>query len=223
MKVICTITIQMLLFQGSVKIRMNQQTVVPRLPYNAILSAYVISISSSLVRLFQSKFLAVSEFNIRTTWWIPNKFNFFFLFFFLLFFQTILASAFVKKDYDKATTIASRVLQVCKYFDTSLPFFGSSTFSLFSSFLNCLWFYTQLSVVLGLVLTVNLLVGLPFSSRLFTKDLKVLQLIGVGIPVLFSNFPQTTHTMFYHKCRVYIISELNCPFCWLVYCSNSTY
>lgn len=147
----------------------------------------------------------------------------FFFFFFFLFFQTILASAFVKKDYDKATTIASRVLQVCKYFDTSLPFFGSSTFSLFSSFLNCLWFYTQLSVVLGLVLTVNLLVGLPFSSRLFTKDLKVLQLIGVGIPVLFSNFPQTTHTMFYHKCRVYIISELNCPFCWLVYCSNSTY
>lgn len=138
MKVICTITIQMLLFQGSVKIRMNQQTVVPRLPYNAILSAYVISISSSLVRLFQSKFLAVSEFNIRTTWWIPNKFNFFFLFFFFLFFQTILASAFVKKDYDRATTIASRVLQVCKYFDTSLPFFGSSTFSLFSSFLNCL-------------------------------------------------------------------------------------
>ncbi|KAH9678895.1 protein DETOXIFICATION 42 [Citrus sinensis] len=60
--------------------------------------------------------------------------------------QTILASAFVKKDYDRATTIASRVL--------------------------------QLSVVLGLVLTVNLLVGLPFSSRLFTKDLKVLQLIG---------------------------------------------
>ncbi|GAY61133.1 hypothetical protein CUMW_207390 [Citrus unshiu] len=66
--------------------------------------------------------------------------------------QTILASAFVKKDYDKATTIASRVL--------------------------------QLSVVLGLVLTVNLLVGLPFSSRLFTKDLKVLQLIGVGIPFI---------------------------------------
>ncbi|KAH9678897.1 protein DETOXIFICATION 42 [Citrus sinensis] len=60
--------------------------------------------------------------------------------------KTILASAFVKKDYDRATTIASRVL--------------------------------QLSVVLGLVLTVNLLVGLPFSSRLFTKDLKVLQLIG---------------------------------------------
>lgn len=66
--------------------------------------------------------------------------------------QTILASAFVKKDYDKATTIASRVL--------------------------------QLSVVLGLALTVNLLVGLPFSSRLFTKDLKVLQLIGVGIPFI---------------------------------------
>ncbi|KDO45406.1 hypothetical protein CISIN_1g010889mg [Citrus sinensis] len=66
--------------------------------------------------------------------------------------QTILASAFVKKDYDKATTIASHVL--------------------------------QLSVVLGLVLTVNLLVGLPFSSRLFTKDLKVLQLIGVGIPFI---------------------------------------
>lgn len=66
--------------------------------------------------------------------------------------QTILASAFVKKDYDRATTIASRVL--------------------------------QLSVVLGLVLTVNLLVGLPFSSRLFTKDLKVLQLIGVGIPFI---------------------------------------
>lgn len=159
-------------------------------------------------------------FNLHSGFQINSTF---FFFFFFLFFQTILASAFVKKDYDKATTIASRVLQVCKYFDTSLPFFGSSTFSLFSSFLNCLWFYTQLSVVLGLVLTVNLLVGLPFSSRLFTKDLKVLQLIGVGIPVLFSNFPQTTHTMFYHKCRVYIISELNCPFCWLVYCSNSTY
>ncbi|KAJ4706436.1 Protein DETOXIFICATION [Melia azedarach] len=64
--------------------------------------------------------------------------------------QTILASAFVKKDYHKATTTASRVL--------------------------------QLGFVLGLVLSVILLVGLPFSSRLFTKDLSVLQLISVGIP-----------------------------------------
>ncbi|KAJ0099487.1 hypothetical protein Patl1_20556 [Pistacia atlantica] len=33
--------------------------------------------------------------------------------------QTILASAFVKKDYDKARTTASRVLQVCYYFKIS--------------------------------------------------------------------------------------------------------
>ncbi|KAJ9695772.1 hypothetical protein PVL29_010978 [Vitis rotundifolia] len=64
--------------------------------------------------------------------------------------QAILASAFAKKDYDKATATASRVL--------------------------------QLGLVLGLVLSVILLVVLQYASRVFTKDVNVLQLMNLGIP-----------------------------------------
>ncbi|XP_050244807.1 protein DETOXIFICATION 42-like isoform X2 [Quercus robur] len=64
--------------------------------------------------------------------------------------QAILASAFAKKDYTKATATASRVLQV--------------------------------GLVLGLVLSAVLVVVLQFAPRLFTADVNVLQLIGVGIP-----------------------------------------
>ncbi|GAV57288.1 PPR domain-containing protein/MatE domain-containing protein [Cephalotus follicularis] len=64
--------------------------------------------------------------------------------------QAILAGAFAKKDYGKATATASRVL--------------------------------QLSLVLGLVLSVVLALVLQLASRLFTNDINVLQLIGVGIP-----------------------------------------
>ncbi|RVX09776.1 Protein detoxification 42 [Vitis vinifera] len=64
--------------------------------------------------------------------------------------QAILASAFAKKDYDKATATASRVL--------------------------------QLGLVLGLVLSVFLLVVLQYASRVFTKDVNVLQLMNLGIP-----------------------------------------
>lgn len=41
----------------------------------------------------------------------------------------------------------------------------------------------QLGLVLGLVLSVTLVVVLQFASRLFTKDINVLQLIGLSIPV----------------------------------------
>ncbi|CAB4278409.1 unnamed protein product [Prunus armeniaca] len=66
--------------------------------------------------------------------------------------QAILASAFAKKDYDKATATASRVL--------------------------------QLGLVLGLMLAVILGVGLQYGARLFTKDVDVLHLISIGIPVM---------------------------------------
>ncbi|GMN26326.1 hypothetical protein TIFTF001_001258 [Ficus carica] len=66
--------------------------------------------------------------------------------------QAILASAFAKKDYDKATATASRVL--------------------------------QLGLVLGLILAVFLGVGMQFGAKLFTSDVNVLRLIGIGIPVL---------------------------------------
>ncbi|KAH7512462.1 hypothetical protein FEM48_Zijuj12G0093300 [Ziziphus jujuba var. spinosa] len=64
--------------------------------------------------------------------------------------QAILASAFARKDYSKATATASRVL--------------------------------QLGLVLGLVLSVIIAVVLQCASRLFTKDIKVLQLMSLGIP-----------------------------------------
>lgn len=64
--------------------------------------------------------------------------------------QAILANAFARKDYAKATATASRVLQV--------------------------------ALVLGLVLSLILVVALQFVPRLFTTDINVLHLIGVGIP-----------------------------------------
>ncbi|GKV32623.1 hypothetical protein SLEP1_g41217 [Rubroshorea leprosula] len=64
--------------------------------------------------------------------------------------QAILASSFAKKDYEKALTTTSRVL--------------------------------QFALVLGLVLSAILSVVLPFSARLFTKDIGVLQLISLGMP-----------------------------------------
>ncbi|KAG5252856.1 protein DETOXIFICATION [Salix suchowensis] len=71
--------------------------------------------------------------------------------------QAIIASAFAKKDYEKATATASRVLQY--------------------------------ALVFGLVLSIILAVGLQFSSRLFTKDASVLQLISVGIPFVAATQP----------------------------------
>ncbi|KAL6284326.1 hypothetical protein ACE6H2_015255 [Prunus campanulata] len=71
--------------------------------------------------------------------------------------QAILASAFAKKDYDKATATASRVL--------------------------------QLGLVLGLMLAVILGVGLQYGARLFTKDVDVLRLIGIGIPFVAATQP----------------------------------
>lgn len=71
--------------------------------------------------------------------------------------QAILASAFAKKDYDKATATASRVL--------------------------------QLGLVLGLMLAAILGVGLQYGARLFTKDVNVLHLIGIGIPFVAATQP----------------------------------
>ncbi|KAA8528088.1 hypothetical protein F0562_035043 [Nyssa sinensis] len=47
----------------------------------------------------------------------------------------------------------------------------------------------QLGLVLGLVLAVMLGVGLQFGARLFTKDVDVLNLIGVGIPFVAATQP----------------------------------
>ncbi|KAM0997235.1 hypothetical protein ACFX2I_007096 [Malus domestica] len=74
--------------------------------------------------------------------------------------QAILASAFAKKDYDKATATASRVL--------------------------------QLGFVLGLMLAAILGVGLQYGARLFTRDVSVLHLIGVGIPFVAATQPLNT-------------------------------
>lgn len=71
--------------------------------------------------------------------------------------QAILASAFAKKDYDKATATASRVL--------------------------------QLGLVLGLILAVFLGVGMQFGAKLFTSDVNVLRLIGIGIPFVAATQP----------------------------------
>ncbi|OAY68220.1 Protein DETOXIFICATION 42, partial [Ananas comosus] len=64
--------------------------------------------------------------------------------------QAILASAFARKDYHKAVTATSRVL--------------------------------QLSVVLGIALTVLLGVGMQFGSGIFTKDANVMKIIHRAIP-----------------------------------------
>lgn len=45
----------------------------------------------------------------------------------------------------------------------------------------------QLSLVLGVALAVLLGVGLQFGARLFTKDVGVLHLISIGIPVIYSS------------------------------------
>ncbi|KAI5673588.1 hypothetical protein M9H77_13952 [Catharanthus roseus] len=71
--------------------------------------------------------------------------------------QAILATAFAKKDYGRATATASRVL--------------------------------QLGLALGLVLAIVLGVGLHLGARLFTKDVNVLRLIGVGIPFVAATQP----------------------------------
>lgn len=47
----------------------------------------------------------------------------------------------------------------------------------------------QLGVVLGLVLALVLGIGLHYGARVFTKDVNVLNLIGIGIPV---------HTIYTH-------------------------
>lgn len=49
----------------------------------------------------------------------------------------------------------------------------------------CDAFIPQLGLVLGLILAVFLGVGLHFGARLFTKDVNVLHLISIGIPVPF--------------------------------------
>ncbi|XP_057501453.1 protein DETOXIFICATION 42-like [Actinidia eriantha] len=71
--------------------------------------------------------------------------------------QAILASAFAKKDFDKATGTASRVL--------------------------------QLSLALGIVLSILVAVILQFASSLFTKDTDVLRLLSLGIPFVAGTQP----------------------------------
>lgn len=47
----------------------------------------------------------------------------------------------------------------------------------------------QLGLILGLVLSFLLLSLMPFGSRLFTKDINVLKLIGIGIPYVAATQP----------------------------------
>ncbi|KAI3750249.1 hypothetical protein L2E82_20882 [Cichorium intybus] len=74
--------------------------------------------------------------------------------------QVILAGAFARQDYLRATATAGRVL--------------------------------QLGLVMGLVLSVIVGVGLSFSSGVFTTDIKVLQLLSLGIPFVAATQPINT-------------------------------
>ncbi|WJX11202.1 Protein DETOXIFICATION 42 [Trifolium repens] len=47
----------------------------------------------------------------------------------------------------------------------------------------------QLGLILGLLLSFLLFSLLPFASRLFTNDINVLQLIGIGIPYVAATQP----------------------------------
>lgn len=71
--------------------------------------------------------------------------------------QAILASAFAKRDFDKAEATASRVL--------------------------------QLSLALGLVLSILVAVVLRLGSGLFTDDTNVLQILSLGIPFVAGTQP----------------------------------
>ena len=44
-------------------------------------------------------------------------------------------------------------------------------------------------MILALLLSIILYVGLQYAARLFTNDIDVLKLIGMGIPVIFLLFP----------------------------------
>lgn len=110
------------------------------------------------------------------------------------FFQAILASAFAKKDFDKATATASRVLQVRIAFAFAFAFDPIGTpisFSIsfllphpsFLMFLSANGSTLQLGLVLGLVLSVLVAVVLQLASRLFTNDVNVRQILSLGIPV----------------------------------------
>lgn len=113
-----------------------------------------------------------------------------FEFFLFFFFQAILASAFAKKDFDKATATASRVLQVRIAFafdPIGTPISFSISFLLphpsFLMFLSANGSTLQLGLVLGLVLSVLVAVVLQLASRLFTNDVNVRQILSLGIPV----------------------------------------
>lgn len=115
-------------------------------------------------------------------------------------FQAILATAFAKKDYDKAEMAASRVLQVlCHNLYVFFFFFFTSHVGDASCHMSedhicltnmivllrvCDALLLQLGLVLGLILAVILGVGMRFGARLFTDDVNVLHLISIGIPVL---------------------------------------
>lgn len=63
-------------------------------------------------------------------------------------------------------------------------------------------FKLQLGLVLGLMLAAILGVGLQYGARLFTKDVNVLHLIGIGIPVSPLSRSRT-------QCSTYTSSILN--------------
>ena len=55
-------------------------------------------------------------------------------------------------------------------------------------------------MILALLLSIILYVGLQYAARLFTNDIDVLKLIGMGIPVIFLLFPfPPTKTMVYFQ------------------------
>ena len=114
----------------------------------------------------------------------------------LLNFQAILASAFAKRDYAKATATASRVLQVI-FKDVF------TKFCLVSQFGGLIFAYDsimQLGLVLGLFLSIIIPVVLELSPRLFAKDADVLNLMSIGIPV-----PLSTSSIVCVNCKIVLI------------------
>ncbi|KAG9449618.1 hypothetical protein H6P81_009583 [Aristolochia fimbriata] len=70
--------------------------------------------------------------------------------------QAILATAFAEKDLKKPTKIAARVVQ-----------------------------YRHLGLLLGLVLALVLGLGMQYGARVFTKDINVIKMMHIGIPVYY--------------------------------------
>ncbi|KAL5156097.1 Protein DETOXIFICATION 42 [Glycine soja] len=101
-------------------------------------------------------------------------------------FHAILAGAFANKDFDRATTTASRVLQMGLILGLALAFilgiglhFGAKIFTQDANVL-------QICLILGLALAFILGIGLHFGAKIFTQDANVLQIcLILGLTLTF--------------------------------------